>query len=120
MIWCVRQGKRPGLLRGGRLLAAVLCLILALGALPARAAGSMANFVSLRSYDGRFADVEEDDWYYANVAALYELGLTNGQSDVSFGPVYEFSVYHLMDLEPDEICGLFPVEQVDWRTYETR
>ena len=41
-------------------------------------------------------------------------------SDVSFGPVYEFSVYHLMDLEPDEICGLFPVEQVDWRTYETR
>ena len=86
MIWCVRHGKRPGLLRGGRLLAAVLCLILALGALPARAAGSMANFVALRSYDGRFADVEEDDWYYANVAALYELGLTNGQSDVSFGP----------------------------------
>ena len=41
-------------------------------------------------------------------------------SDVSFGPVYEFSVYHLMDLDPDEICSLFPVERLDWRTYENR
>lgn len=41
-------------------------------------------------------------------------------SDVSFGPVYEFSVYHLMDLDPEEICGLFPVERLDWRTYEKR
>ena len=39
-------------------------------------------------------------------------------SDVSFGPVYEFSIYHLMDLEPEEVCGLFPVEQLNWRTYE--
>ena len=39
-------------------------------------------------------------------------------SDVSIGPVYEFSIYHLMDLEPEEVCGLFPVEQLNWRTYE--
>ena len=33
-------------------------------------------------------------------------------NDVSFWPVYEFSVYHLMDLDPEEICGLFPVERL--------
>ena len=31
-------------------------------------------------------------------------------SDVSFGPVYAFSVYHLMAVE--DPCGLFPIE---WR-----
>ena len=32
----------------------------------------------------------------------------------------EEDVYHLMDLDPEEICGLFPVERLDWRTYEKR
>lgn len=36
-------------------------------------------------------------------------------SDVSFGKVYAFSVYHLMELEPEEICGLFPIERIDWK-----
>lgn len=35
-------------------------------------------------------------------------------SDISFGTVYEFSVYHLMALEPHEITGLFPIEPVTW------
>lgn len=30
-------------------------------------------------------------------------------SDVQFGPVYEFSVYHLMDV--DDACSFFPVEE---------
>lgn len=36
-------------------------------------------------------------------------------SDVSFGKVYAFSVYHLMELEQEEICGLFPIERINWR-----
>lgn len=36
-------------------------------------------------------------------------------SDVSFGRVYEFSVYHLMPLTDGEIETLFPVEEIDWK-----
>ena len=36
-------------------------------------------------------------------------------SDVSFGPVYEFSVYHLMALVGREPVELFPVEPISWR-----
>ena len=36
-------------------------------------------------------------------------------SDVSFGKVYAFSVYHLMELEEEEICGLFPIERINWQ-----
>ena len=36
-------------------------------------------------------------------------------SDVSFGKVYAFSVYHLMELEQEEICGLFPIERINWQ-----
>ena len=31
-------------------------------------------------------------------------------SDIPFGPVYEFSVYHLMEVE--DPCALFPIEFV--------
>ena len=72
--------------RCARIMALVLCLILITGILPAHAAGSMGNFVSTRSYDGRFSDVAEGAWYYENVVSLYELGLANGQSGSAFGP----------------------------------
>lgn len=45
----------------------------------------MDAFASVRAYDGRFADVKKSDWFYDNVASLYELGLTEGQSLHSFG-----------------------------------
>ncbi|MEG1525656.1 MAG: acyclic terpene utilization AtuA family protein [Clostridia bacterium] len=35
-------------------------------------------------------------------------------SDVSFGRVYAFSVYHLMEISNEEATNLFPVEPVVW------
>ncbi len=69
-----------------RFCALVLCAAVLLGSLPALASGtSMGSFAPRRTYDGRFLDVSEDSWYYDNVAYLYELGLTEGQSDTYFG-----------------------------------
>lgn len=39
-------------------------------------------------------------------------------SDVSFGRVYEFSVYHLMPLTDGEEETLFPVEEIDWKEWK--
>lgn len=37
-------------------------------------------------------------------------------SDIPFGEVYEFSVYHLMEIDQDEMDVLFPIEFVDWHS----
>ena len=70
-----------------RFCALVLAVVALLASLPAMAAGggSMGNFTPIRSYDGRFTDVAESSWYYNNIAYLYELGLTDGQTASSFG-----------------------------------
>ena len=70
-----------------RFCALVLAVVALLASLPAMAAGggSMGNFTPIRSYDGRFTDVAESSWYYDNIAYLYELGLTDGQTASSFG-----------------------------------
>lgn len=36
-------------------------------------------------------------------------------SDIPFGPVYEFSVYHLMDIDEQEMEILFPVTFHEWK-----
>ena len=69
-----------------RFCALVVCVAVLLSALPALASGgSMGSFVPRRTYDGRFLDVASDSWYYDNVAYLYALGLTEGQSGTLFG-----------------------------------
>lgn len=66
------------------IISAMAALALAFG-LCVNALGATENFARLRQYDGRFADVPETSWYYENVASLYEMGLTNGQSEWSYG-----------------------------------
>lgn len=45
------------------------------------------NFVNVNSYtQGRFSDVKPTDWFNANVARAYELGLMKGSSSDSFAP----------------------------------
>lgn len=62
-----------------RLCALLLTLVLASGvAIPA---GAEYLFQPTGEYSGQFVDVLSDDWYYSNVAFLYELGLTNGKGD---------------------------------------
>ena len=46
----------------------------------------LANFVTVNSYtQGQFLDVKSNDWFSANVARAYELGLMKGKGD-SFAP----------------------------------
>ena len=87
----------------------------------ALAAEGMDNFAAVRTYDGRFEDVHTGDWFYGNVAALYEMGLTNGQSASRFGEGNQVSLaetisfaarihslYHLGQAEagPDQYAAL--------------
>lgn len=58
--------------------------------------GSMAHFKAVRSYENSFLDVASDAWYYGNVKTLYELGLTEGQSDGLFAPAAPVTVQELV------------------------
>lgn len=63
------------------LLAVVLCFTASVTAL-----ADYANFTEKATYDGRFSDVAEEDWFYEPVKRAFELGLTNGTSDTAFSP----------------------------------
>ena len=65
------------------LTSAMVLTALLLTAVPASAA---AAFSPVRAYEGQFVDVPAREWYYDNVKALYELGLTSGQDDTHFAP----------------------------------
>lgn len=75
-----------------KLLCALLALCLALSGLGFGALAGTDNFVPVRSYDWRFADVAGTDWYRDSVVSLYELGLTDGQSADSFGALSRVSL----------------------------
>ena len=76
-----------------------LFLALSLLVIPARAAeNSMDNFTRnpQRAYTGQFSDVPREHPFYDHIAALYELGLTVGKADGTFGPTDSISVSHLL------------------------
>lgn len=78
-----------------KLLSALLLLCVLTAGMQATAlavGGSMDNFTSVRDYDGRFQDVTAGEWYYSNVASLYEMGLTDGQSAQLFGTKNQVSL----------------------------
>lgn len=53
---------------------------------PAHAAPDSAeNFTRSRTYSGQFSDLTADSPFYANVAALYEYGLSQGRADGTYG-----------------------------------
>ena len=61
-----------------RICSLALAVLLLAGAAP-RAAAADGRFAPVRTYQDQFTDVSPGDWFYENVKALYELGLTNGQ-----------------------------------------
>ncbi len=50
-----------------------------------------AKIPATRSYDGRFADVTENHWFYAFVERAYEMALANGTSQTKFSPDAAFT-----------------------------
>jgi len=83
-----------------------LALLLSAAALaaddPTRSApaepGQTALLPLSRTYDGRFADVPGDAWYYAHVAAGYERGLFEGRDEAHFAPGEPVRVSELVTL----------------------
>lgn len=67
-----------------RLTCAVLALALCLGLCPAFGAGTEEKFPIKNTYPG-YADVHENDWFYANAKLCYETGLMMG-TDAGFEP----------------------------------
>ena len=50
--------------------------------------------------------------YEGRIATAGNLAFPFSPSDIQTAPVYKFAIYHVMQIEPDEVCGLFPVEVV--------
>ena len=70
-----------------RILSLLLAAVLTAAALPGTGLAAGWDAVPTRTYQGQFTDVAPTDWYYENVAALYALGLTDGQgSGDTFAP----------------------------------
>lgn len=65
-------------------LALVCSLIFIPGASPASI--SAEKYETVRTYNGQFSDVKENDWFYDEVARAYSLGLINGKTDSTFVP----------------------------------
>lgn len=52
--------------------------------------------------------------YQGRKSTAGNLAFPFAPSDISFGPVYEFSVYHLMEITEDEMKELFPIEYISY------
>ncbi|MCX4305097.1 MAG: acyclic terpene utilization AtuA family protein [Acetatifactor sp.] len=52
--------------------------------------------------------------YEGRKSTAGNLAFPYSPSDISCGPVYEFSVYHLMEIDEEERKHLFPIETLDW------
>ncbi len=64
--------------------------------LTAAPASAEAAFFPVRTYGGQFVDVPAREWYYDNVKALYELGLTSGQDQTHFSPASSMTAAEAM------------------------
>ena len=73
-----------------RIVTFALAAILLAVSLP-HASAADTRFPAVRTYAGQFADLDAGAWYYESAAALYELGLINGQ-DGRFAPDSEMTI----------------------------
>ena len=65
-------------------------------ALLAEDTDTLSPFARIRSYDGRFTDVDASAWYHDAVAALYEYGLTEGVSGSAYAPEGSVTIAELV------------------------
>ncbi|MCL2126011.1 MAG: trypsin-like peptidase domain-containing protein [Oscillospiraceae bacterium] len=62
-----------------------ICIAL-LYATPVFGAASLSNFMEIREYNGEFADVSPDAWYYNGIRSVYERGILDGKTPGVFDP----------------------------------
>lgn len=80
-----------------RFRAALMALLIAVSI--TLSANAAFLFPPTKVYAGQFVDVLTNDWFYGNVAALYELGLTNGKGDKRhFEPQSDMTVAEVLTM----------------------
>lgn len=89
-----------------RILPMILAAILLTAVLPQTGSAAGMDLAPVRTYQGQFADVQPTDWYYDNVAALYALGLTDGQGSTDyFVPAADITIAEAVTMAAR--CGAF-------------
>jgi S-layer homology domain. len=78
-----------------RLLTVIFILIFAAGIL-VNASG--VNFAERYEYDGRFVDVQPENWFFSSVVRSFELGIVNGVSQTDFDPYGKVTTLHAVVL----------------------
>lgn len=68
-----------------RVVSLLLAFALLLGVPAVAAENSTDNFTRVKTYTQQFSDLKAEDPFYANVAALYEYGLSVGKPDGTYG-----------------------------------
>ena len=61
-------------------------LLVCLAAALLLATGTFAAFEKVNTYNNNFSDVQDSNWFAANVKTAYELGFMNGKSEGKFDP----------------------------------
>ncbi|MBQ8249590.1 MAG: InlB B-repeat-containing protein [Clostridia bacterium] len=78
--------------RSGRILSLVIAMIMVIGMIPmtgvaATETAGFDNFAVQNTVESdTFTDIAEDDWFYDDVKAVYELGLMVGKGEGTFAP----------------------------------
>ena len=88
-----------------------LSLLIA-SAVPAFAAGSMANFERNRTYGGEFEDVPESAWYYPYVTAAFEYGFVSGKGEGRFDPDGSITLAETLVIA-DQIHSIYRGKEID-------
>lgn len=74
----------------------------------------LENFIFVRSYDERFADVSENDWFYSPVAFAYRTGLVSGSGPSSFSPGGNVTIAESVAFA----CRLEKIYNTGWGAFE--
>lgn len=85
-----------------RIMTVLLALFLLLSSsvmMASAATAGMSNFTKVNTYsNGRFSDVNANDWFADNVAKTYECGIMIGVSDKSFAPSNNVSLAEVITI----------------------
>lgn len=83
-----------------RMVSLLLAMVILAAVLPQTSSAAEAeHFSPVRTYHGQFVDIDTSDWYYQNVTALYELGLTDGQGSTDlFSPSSDVTIAELLTM----------------------
>lgn len=70
--------------------------------------GGLENFEKVQQYtDDVFVDIEKKDWYYENVASVYEYSLMNGKGNNNFDPSGNLTIAEVIAVSTRIHCNYY-------------